>query len=176
MDEDVYPGIEVYWVERSRLMAGEYPLTFRKQDTRHRLRWLLDRGITGFLDLTEEGEAGLPDYRGDLQEEADLKGVMIEHIRRPIPDMGISEVQEMKETLDLIDRFLGRGINVYLHCYGGKGRTGTVVGCWLVRHGLSGEQALERISELRRDLPNRSSPSPETREQESFVRKWKAGM
>lgn len=33
---------------------------------------------------------------------------------------------------------LAAGQTVYVHCYGGIGRTGTVVGCWLVRHGLSG--------------------------------------
>ena len=31
---------------------------------------------------------------------------------------------------------------MYLHCWGGVGRTGTVVGCWLVRHGRTGDEAL----------------------------------
>lgn len=31
---------------------------------------------------------------------------------------------------------------VYLHCWGGIGRTGTIVGCWLARNGFPGKAAL----------------------------------
>ncbi len=40
-----------------------------------------------------------------------------------------------------------------MHCWGGVGRTGTVVGCWLVRHGLDDGDAIARIATLRRELP-----------------------
>ena len=36
---------------------------------------------------------------------------------------------------------------VYVHCWGGIGRTGTTVGCWFVRHGRTGDQALAEIAE-----------------------------
>ena len=45
-----------------------------------------------------------------------------------------------------IDEAMSAGKAVYVHCWGGVGRTGTVVGCWLVRHGRTGEQALEQIA------------------------------
>ena len=35
---------------------------------------------------------------------------------------------------------------VYVHCWGGIGRTGTVVGCWLVRHGMTGDEALAEFA------------------------------
>jgi len=56
-----------------------------------------------------------------------------------------------------------------VHCLGGLGRTGTVVGCFLVRHGLSGAQALETIQLLRRTTPNADSPSPEAEMQRWMV-------
>ena len=46
-----------------------------------------------------------------------------------------------------VDDALGEGRTVYVHCWGGIGRTGTVVGCWLVRHGLTGRGALDQIAD-----------------------------
>jgi hypothetical protein len=46
------------------------------------------------------------------------------------------------------------------------------VGCYLVRHGLTGQGALERIKELRRNEPTGHLPSPEAREQVEMVLSW----
>jgi protein-tyrosine phosphatase len=63
----------------------------------------------------------------------------------------------------------------YVHCWGGIGRTGTVVGCWLVaREGLTTDAALQRIAELRKDTPDRGLGSPETKLQRRFVLQWLA--
>ena len=40
---------------------------------------------------------------------------------------------------------LAGGRTVYLHCRGGIGRTGTVLGCYLVRQGQTAEEALASI-------------------------------
>ena len=58
----------------------------------------------------------------------------------------------MNAVLDMLDTALQAGQAVYLHCWAGIGRTGTVVGCYLVRHGLTGEQALARLVTLRAGL------------------------
>ena len=82
--------------------------------------------------------------------------------------------EEMTAILDAIDVALDDGKTVYVHCYGGIGRTGTAVGCWLVRHGSSGNEALYRVGELFEGMakaPYRSG-SPETCEQEAYVRNW----
>jgi protein-tyrosine phosphatase len=62
-----------------------------------------------------------------------------------------------------------------VHCWGGKGRTGTVVGCWLMRHGkaTSGD-VLRTIQQLRKDDPTWFEPSPETERQRWMVKTWKA--
>jgi protein-tyrosine phosphatase len=73
----------------------------------------------------------------------------------------------MREILDELAAAIDEGRTVYVHCRGGIGRTGTVVGCWLVRGGSSGEEAITTIAALRGD-----SFSPETREQHEFVRAW----
>jgi len=77
-------------------------------------------------------------------------------------------------VLDLIDRLLAEGRCIYLHCRAGIGRTGLMVGCHLVRSGLGGEAALERLQILWRQCErSRSWPSvPETEAQVRFVRTW----
>jgi protein-tyrosine phosphatase len=80
----------------------------------------------------------------------------------------------MESILDMIDDCLKAGRKVYLHCWGGIGRTGTTVGCYLVRHGMSGDEALNQLSEWWRSVPKSRvhSQSPETYEQVEFIRKW----
>jgi protein-tyrosine phosphatase len=78
----------------------------------------------------------------------------------------------MRRPLDLIDRERGRHGLTYVHCWGGAGRTGTVVGCWLVRRGFGGDAALARIGALRADSPALWLDSPQTDEQRTMVRTW----
>ena len=80
----------------------------------------------------------------------------------------------MRAILDTIDSALGDGGKVYVHCFGGIGRTGTVVGCHLVRRGATGDDALARVAELWKSVekyPHRPR-SPETDEQADYVRSW----
>ena len=58
-----------------------------------------------------------------------------------------------------------RGNAVYVHCWGGIGRTGTVVGCWLVETGGAGDDVLEAIKALRAGTMKRSTQFPETSDQ-----------
>jgi protein-tyrosine phosphatase len=75
--------------------------------------------------------------------------------------------------LDTIDA--ARNGGVYVHCWGGVGRTGTVVGCWLLRHGMATpDNVIETIRLLRRADPVRGHrPSPETPEQRRFILDWR---
>jgi protein-tyrosine phosphatase len=90
----------------------------------------------------------------------------------PIRDLSVPTPQAMRVILDEMDRSISVDTPVYIHCWGGRGRTGTVVGCYLVRHGLTGMEALKRIRELRGNEPTGHLPSPQTREQEEMVLSW----
>ncbi|MGD8531455.1 MAG: hypothetical protein PVG97_10775, partial [Syntrophobacterales bacterium] len=94
----------------------------------------------------------------------------------PIRDTDIPPVEGMVAILNEIDRAIERNPIVYLHCWGGRGRTGTVVGCYLARHGMAIKgAALDLLQNLRRDDPISHLPSPETEIQEDFVRSWPEG-
>lgn len=161
----------------SHLLCGPHPL----RPGRETLDSLLASGVTCFIDLTEPGE--LPAYesasqqfsdsmiqRDDTSLAIDHSQFTIHYSRLPIPDYSIPSPSHMTAILDTLDAALAAGHSVYLHCHGGRGRTGTVVGCWLVRQGMTGEQALARIAELRGD-----HDSPETEAQRSFVLAWGTG-
>jgi protein-tyrosine phosphatase len=91
----------------------------------------------------------------------------------PVRDFGVPPASQVVETLDAIDAELARGGLVFLHCWGGCGRTGTIASCWLVRHGLDGAAALARYGELSRVVCGRRCP--ETDEQRALVLGWSAG-
>ena len=132
-----------YWAA-DRLLAGEYPGAWDGMHAARRLRAFANQDVTLFVDLTHPAD-GLEPYERLLETPA----VRVSH---PIVDMGTTTVPHMSRILDEIDVGLEDGRTVYVHCWGGRGRTGTVVGCWLVRHGLDEGDARRRISRLRRDV------------------------
>ncbi len=88
--------------------------------------------------------------------------------------MSIPTPELMKEIQELIAASLAQNHMVYVHCMGGIGRTGTVVGCYLVEQGMTGQEALRTISDLRKSVSDSGIRSPETRDQRTFVENWKA--
>ncbi len=127
---------------------------------------LLDAGIQLFINLTEVGEAA--PY-------ADWLGERAYHLRLPIPDFGAPASSMMALILDWLDEAMAASWRVYIHCLAGLGRTGTVIGCYLVRHGLTGPQALEKLTLLRAHSTYATSSSPETDEQRRLVLHWPVG-
>ena len=163
-----------YQLPDGRLIAGEYPGDRNHAPAREKLGALLDAGVTCFVDLTEAHE--LRPYDGILAEEAAARGVRARHVRLSIVDVSVpSAPEQMRAILDAIDAELRTGGKVYVHCWGGVGRTGTVVGCHLVRAGMSGDEALARVAALFRSMEKypRRRRSPETDEQDAYVRSWR---
>lgn len=172
MEEPKRPISESYWVEPGRLLAGEYPGQYTSESTRQRIDALLEAGFDTFIDLTRPNET-VPYYRL-LLEEAELYEVCVERHNFPIGDFGLPTPEGMRSILDKIDAALQNGRKIYLHCWGGIGRTGTTVGCYLVRRGMTGEEALRQLAEWWRNVPKSRihRHSPETYEQAEFIRGW----
>jgi len=172
MNELKRPLPESYWVEPDRLLAGEYPANYNMEITRRRLDVLLEAGIDTFIDLTKPNET-VP-YARLLLEQAKAYEVDVKYHNFPIRDFGLPTPELMTTILDTVDKKLQDGHKIYLHCWGGIGRTGTTVGCYLVRHGKTGEEALHQLAEWWRTVPKSHyhPRSPETYEQAEFVRTW----
>jgi hypothetical protein len=165
-----------YWVVPGRLLAGEYPYAPDPARGREKVRALVAAGVDFVIDLTEKGEHGLLPYARALEEEARTAGRAVTRVRLPIPDFGVPA--DPRGVLDALEKALDDGRTVYIHCFGGIGRTGTLVGLYLVERGLTGDEALGEIARLRAMLKPHHSRlgvlrSPESDEQRELVRTWR---
>jgi protein-tyrosine phosphatase len=160
-----------YWVLPEKLMAGPYPASPMLADqTRAQLSWLVEQGISELIDLTNPGER--PGYQAEFKSVCARYGVQGNWQRFAIADFGLPSPALMSGILYQIEHLLANDKMVYLHCMGGLGRTGTVVGCYYVQQGMSGEEALHKIQNLRIGTANFQHPSPETDAQQAFILKW----
>ena len=136
-----------------------------------KLSSLLGAGVSAFIDLTEEGE--LIPYANLLPTRNGASNIPITYNRIPIKDLGVPTVPVMSVILDKINAFLQSEVIVYVHCWGGIGRTGTVVGCYMVQEmAMTGPEALMRIEGSRTGTHDSLRRSPETQEQRNMVMTW----
>jgi protein-tyrosine phosphatase len=169
------PIPDSYWLIDGMLLAGEYPGTYRDADTREKLTKFLDAGIRTFIDLTETREP-LTKYDGVLRELSEQRKIETRHLRHSVRDGSIpGDRGQMERILATIRAEINAGRPVYVHCWGGIGRTGTVIGCWLVESGLAGVTAIEKIAQLRANTPDRHMASPETEQQRRYICEWLEG-
>ena len=156
------------------------PATIRvHSDPRERdmkLIGLLDcqiRRVVSLIPIEEKGAGQKPfePYEPILQSLAMSRGLTVECQRIGFPDGHAPKRSVMTAILNRLDASIAAREAVYVHCWGGHGRTSTVVGCYLVRQGLSAQAAIDQILGWRQPLPK--SWFPFENEQEEFVRSWR---
>jgi len=170
-DLELRPFSNCYWVVPGRLMAGEYPIIRDPHGGKVKLASILATGIDSFLDLTDPAD-GLDPYHSLLPEQAFV------HRRMTIRDMDVPDPSWMMEILRYLHSQLEQNRTVYVHCWGGIGRTGTVVGCHLIEQGYSPSQALDHIASrwTHMEKIRRFPRSPQTDAQVRFVLNWRKSL
>lgn len=175
--KDKVPIKNSYLVNRKlSIYAGEYPGD--KDDEKCRMKMLGTwSGFQHFYDLTEEGE--LNPYSQYLES-------WQQHHRFPIPDVSIpantESVRRLVESIIYHERRNESGYgSVYIHCWGGVGRTGTIVAC-LYAYLLKGqnlsandiyESAMRQLNESFSRCPkSKYRITPETVEQRNFIKQF----
>jgi protein-tyrosine phosphatase len=123
-----------------KLVAGRHPCAWGAESAAAEISEIQESGVTLFVDLTHEGE---------LEPYAHLLPPHVRHVRMAIRDFSVPTAAQLDETMDVIDEEIAQGGVVYAHCWAGCGRTGVVVGAWLVRHGTDPRDALALVAELR---------------------------
>lgn len=165
-----------YWVTEDLLLASEYPGHRDPVTLREKLGKFLDAGIRSFIDLTFESE--LEPYAPALQTLAAERGLKVGYVRMPVRDAGLPKSpEEMRAILDRIDACFASGTPCCVHCWGGCGRTGLVVGCHLVRNGMTGANALDFLMRRWKTMAKypRIPASPETEAQRRYILDWEPG-
>lgn len=155
-----------YWVEPGRILAGEYPGDLSQRRTEEKIDLLVDAGIRTFVDLTDDPH--LEPYDATLTEIGLRRGLDLRRLPCPIPDMGTVPLDDYRRITATIHDAARTG-GVYLHCWGGIGRTGTVAGCLLVDSGLGAPEARRRLDELRSVTRKARIAAPQTEAQRDVI-------
>ena len=137
------PVLNYYKVEE-HIYAGEYPFAANQMFGIKKLDVLKSIGVTTIIDLTECGE--LFDYSNIVSD--------INHYKFPIKDRNIPDsFENVYKLMSSIDNAKSENSTIYIHCWGGVGRTGTIVACWLVYNGMAANEALAHLNELWKSCP-----------------------
>lgn len=150
----------LYWVLPSRLAGMSMPFLHPER----RLRG--DGKLEDFDDeLRELKEAEVGAVVSLLNIPSDSKiyvAAGFEFICLPVDDGRPPTVEQVKEFVLFVDRCLSSGKPVAVHCEAGCGRTGTMIGAYLIAKGDSPVDAVRRV--------RASEPSAiETRTQIDFL-------
>ena len=177
---------DAHWGILDRLMVGPCPVPDKtkpdnkewvKKYTREFIRRILRHEITIFVSLMaecgdidgDEDSKYRPYSKFDLPEIApDAK-----FIKLGIKDYDITDDESVLEFARHIVTLLEQGENIYLHCWGGHGRAGTVY-CLVIHliYGLTAKEALDhcqRVHDCRKEFL--ACPSPQISKQADQVRR-----
>lgn len=136
-----------YWVIRN-VMAGCSRPGAGGGNVDRDLETLRGHGIGALLTLTETAIA-----EGALERH----GLVGLHL--PVDDFHAPTTAQMLDALAFLDNARATGTPVAVHCLAGQGRTGTVLAAYLIRGGLSAEEA---IAEVRGTCPGAIEAPPQT--------------
>lgn len=134
------------WVVPDLLAAMGRPIS-----TRHALEALKDEGVDVIVSLTETplSELLVSEFGFDYA-----------HI--PVDDFTAPTPEQIDRFVAVVAKAKKDGKRVVVHCQAGRGRTGTMLACYLVSTGRSAHAALTEVRRLRRG-------SVETEEQEAAI-------
>ena len=168
------------WVIKDQLMAGGYPASVDDDETDELLLTLIrDYGFDTFVCLQEEVNAHAPErawrggraprpYMHDIrrimsQHKRDIPFPKVDFLHLPIVDGSVTADALVDALCDDLIARIRAGRRLYVHCWGGHGRTGTVVAIILGRmYDITCAQALARtqtLHDVRGDPQNVGSPS-----------------
>ncbi|QNN56629.1 ATP-binding cassette domain-containing protein [Diaphorobacter ruginosibacter] len=120
------------WIVPGKLAGAAMPGAV--DDIHHDLALLKRVGVTTLITLTER----------DIDQAA-LAQHGLKNVHLPVYDREAPSLGQIQMLLKRMESLMSRGDVLAVHCLGGLGRTGTVLTAWLIREGLTAQEALRRV-------------------------------
>ncbi len=162
------PLYQSYYLHTRNIFAGEYPGDKYGEKAEAKISQMVHFGVRHFVDLTEEGE--LRPYDHLLSKDCTYTRFSIRDVS--VPD----SIESVSRLIDHIKELSKRNDGyVYIHCWGGVGRTGTIVACLLAEdmETLTFDAVLSKLRYAFSTMPKSAHRvTPETKEQEAFIKKY----
>ena len=117
------------------------------------------KGITNIITLVSQEELNNKNLQSFF---AEMKSAGLEVYHSPIVDYGLPAQSQMDSILNYVNKCLDANQNVLIHCMGGYGRSGTVMGCYAQKY-LTVEDPIQYVRNIR------GEDAIETEDQEKFV-------
>ena len=158
------------WVIPGKLMQGAYPGDKDLQLHKDKLDAILSSGVTTFISLMEEKESKrFRSYKDYVNE----KRPQTKFLNLPVPDRGVTSDEKIMKLAKCIADMIKTSDEVfYIHCWGGHGRSGTLVAIILSQLGYFVDDALELVRKHHMERTyNGHVHSPQTKEQIDQVRR-----
>ncbi|HKQ22463.1 MAG TPA: dual specificity protein phosphatase 23 [Nitrososphaeraceae archaeon] len=134
------------WVINNELAGSGLPLSFEQ------FKWLVDDGIRTVVTVREvplpSHWFSLADKKNSNAETKNPKKINYLHLR--VEDYHSPTVQEIDSTVKFIENEIKANRPVLVHCAAGKGRTGNILGAYLLRNeNIGARDAITRIRNMR---------------------------
>ena len=135
MNLDYSTAMNFSWIEQDRIAGCRGP----RSDSD--LVFLASSGIGALVRLAHENETGVS--------RADVEAHGLEDCYEPVPDWNPPTQTQIDGIIAFIRSVLAKGKSVAVSCGAGYGRTGTILGCYLVASGQSAEDAIQHLLSVR---------------------------
>jgi hypothetical protein len=124
--------------------------------SRKALKTVKDEGVEVILNLCAEC--------GNLHEEERQAGFIVYWL--PIADGLVPDLEELDECMSWLTEQVDAGQKVLIHCRFGVGRSGTILGAYLLKRGLNIDQVTGKLD----DMPAAPANRDQTKVLEDYAR------
>ncbi|MFN8374258.1 MAG: dual specificity protein phosphatase family protein [Anaerolineae bacterium] len=131
--------MKIDWIEPGILAANSIPAGSRD------IQWLHEQGIRAIVTLTEQPLTVQYDVTPAFFDRLEIS---YKHI--PVIDFEAPDEQQVLDARMFIDQMRDQGKPVFIHCYAGVGRTGTMLHSYYLLRGLSLDEAKAKVLATRR--------------------------